>query len=108
MATIELNASSRPTADQAVIVRAVTIIMGTVVGLTFMFGFGNVPTLALRRARGPSSGCWQAPGVPPAGLQENWSVVRGTQRLTRAAAGRSPRRRRHSHPPWALRPAKRY
>src|SRR3954447_26653476 len=32
----------------APIVRAVTVIMGTVVGLTFLFGFGNVLNLALR------------------------------------------------------------
>jgi hypothetical protein len=30
------------------VVRAVTVIMGTVVGLTFLFGFGNVLSLALR------------------------------------------------------------
>ncbi|WP_103344132.1 hypothetical protein [Amycolatopsis sp. CA-126428] len=30
-------------ADLATIVRAVSVIMGTVVGLTFLFGFGNDP-----------------------------------------------------------------
>lgn len=30
------------------VVRAVTVIMGVVVGLTFLFGFGNVLSLALR------------------------------------------------------------
>jgi hypothetical protein len=36
------------TDNQAAVVRAVTVIMGTVVGLTFLFGFGNVLNLALR------------------------------------------------------------
>jgi hypothetical protein len=48
MTTVELTAPMRPAADQPVVVRAVTVIMGTVVGLTFMFGFGNVLNLALR------------------------------------------------------------
>jgi hypothetical protein len=34
--------------ERHVTLRAVTVIMATVVGLTFMFGFGNVWTLALR------------------------------------------------------------
>ncbi len=34
--------------DQAAVVRTVTVIMGTVIVLTFAFGFGNVLTLALR------------------------------------------------------------
>jgi hypothetical protein len=34
--------------EAAAIVRAITVIMGTVVGLTFLFGFGNVLNLALR------------------------------------------------------------
>jgi hypothetical protein len=44
--------SARPDPDTAPVVQAVTAIMGTVVGLTFLFGFGNVLNLALR------------PGVP--------------------------------------------
>jgi hypothetical protein len=40
--------ATRPTADHATVVRAVTVIMGTVVGLTFLFGFDNVLDLALR------------------------------------------------------------
>lgn len=47
---------TRPTAtlsppsgsDSATVVQAVTVIMGVVVGLTFLFGFGNVLNLALR------------------------------------------------------------
>jgi len=50
-----------PAADQSVI-RAVTVIMGTVVGLTFLFGFGNVLTLALRLG----VPVWVAPLVAPA------------------------------------------
>jgi hypothetical protein len=42
--------------------RAVTVIMGTVVGLTFIFGFGNVLNLALRLGVTP----WVAPLVAPA------------------------------------------
>ncbi|MEU8132127.1 SpdA protein [Streptodolium elevatio] len=42
--------------------RAVTWIMGAVVGLTFLFGFGNVWTLALRLGVPP----WVAPLVAPA------------------------------------------
>lgn len=34
--------------ETAMVVKAVTAIMGTVVGLTFLFGFGNVLNLALR------------------------------------------------------------
>jgi hypothetical protein len=44
------------------VVRAVTVIMGTVVGLTFLFGFGNVLNLALRLGVTP----WVAPLVAPA------------------------------------------
>lgn len=44
MISAELNSSTHPAPDQAAVVRAVTVIMGTVVGLTFLFGFGNVLT----------------------------------------------------------------
>lgn len=40
---------SQSTSESAVVVRAVTAIIGTVVALTFLFGFGNVLNLALRR-----------------------------------------------------------
>ncbi len=33
--------------EPEVVIRAVTVIMGTVIGLTFLFGFGNVLDLAL-------------------------------------------------------------
>jgi hypothetical protein len=42
----ELSSSSG--SDGATVVQAVTVIMGVVVGLTLMFGFGNVLNLALR------------------------------------------------------------
>ncbi|WP_442875559.1 hypothetical protein OHS58_10185 [Amycolatopsis sp. NBC_00348] len=48
--------------DSAVVVRAVLVIMGTVVGLTFLFGFGNVLSLALRLG----VPAWVAPLVAPA------------------------------------------
>lgn len=44
------------------VVRATTVIMGTVVGLTFLFGFGNVLDLALRLG----VPVWVAPLVAPA------------------------------------------
>lgn len=54
--------STRPGSDGATIVKAVTVIMGIVVGLTFMFGFGNVLNLALRLG----VPIWVAPLVAPA------------------------------------------
>jgi hypothetical protein len=54
MATVELNLPTRSYATQAAAaVRAVTVIMGTVVRLTFLFGFGNVVNLALRLGVSP-------------------------------------------------------
>lgn len=44
-----LPASYRDSWAELAIVRAVTVIMGTVVGLTFLFGFGN--TNRSRRGR---------------------------------------------------------
>jgi hypothetical protein len=54
-------ASSTPTPHDPV-VRAVTALMGAVVGLTFLFGFGNVWALALSLGVVP----WVAPLVAPA------------------------------------------
>ena len=45
-----------------VVVRVVTVIMGTVVGLMFLFGFGNVLSLGLRLG----VPVWVAPLVAPA------------------------------------------
>jgi hypothetical protein len=47
MATAELSSSRCPSVRSVAVVRAVTVIMGTVVGLTFLFGFDNVLNLAL-------------------------------------------------------------
>ena len=41
--------------DTASVVQAVTVIMGVVVGLTFLFGFGNVLNVSLLLAR-PAAG----------------------------------------------------
>jgi hypothetical protein len=54
--------STRSGSDGSNIVRAVTAIMGVVVGLTFLFGFGNVLNLALRLG----VPVWVAPLVAPA------------------------------------------
>lgn len=62
MATVELAILNHRTAEQPVVVRAVTVIVGTVVGLTFTFGFGNVLTLALHLG----VPVWVAPLVAPA------------------------------------------
>lgn len=54
--------STRSGSDGAAVVQAVTVIMSVVVGLTFLFGFGNVLNLALRLGV-PG---WVAPLVAPA------------------------------------------
>lgn len=54
--------SSRNTSQPAPIARTVTAIMCAVIGLTVLFGFGNVLNLALRLGV-PS---WVAPLVAPA------------------------------------------
>lgn len=68
----------------AVIVRAVTAIIGTVVGLTFLFGFGNVLNLALRLG----VPVWVAPLVAPAVDLSVIGLLLGTRHL--ALAGASP------------------
>jgi hypothetical protein len=62
MATDGHGFGSQAPTDSAAIVRAVTVIMGAVVGLTFLFGFGNVLNLALRLG----VPLWVAPLVAPA------------------------------------------
>jgi hypothetical protein len=54
--------SARSDSGEATVVKAVTVIMGVVVGLTFLFGFGNVLSLALRLG----VPAWVAPLVAPA------------------------------------------
>ena len=82
MATAEISVSTRPTADEATIVRAVTVIMGTVVGLTFLFGFGNVLNLALRLG----VPVWVAPLVAPAVDLSIFGLLLGTRHLALAGA----------------------
>src|SRR6266550_2003823 len=77
MATLALTAPAQPTTDQAVMVRAVTVIIGTVVGLTFTFGFGNVLTLALRLG----VPVWVAPLVAPAVDLSILGLLLGTRHL---------------------------
>ena len=73
--------SNRNLAEPEIVVRAVTVIMAAVVGLTFLFGFGNVLNLALRLGV-PG---WVAPLVTPAvdlsvvglllGIRHSWSTA---------------------------------
>jgi hypothetical protein len=68
--------------ESAVIVRAVTVIIGTVVGLTFLFGFGNVLNLALRLG----VPVWVAPLVAPAVDLSVIGLLLGTRHLALAGA----------------------
>jgi hypothetical protein len=58
---------SGPSPKSAVVVRAVTVIIGVVMGLTFLFGFGNVLNLALRLG----VPAWVAPLVAPASSSQS-------------------------------------
>ncbi|MGH4022623.1 MAG: hypothetical protein ACRDT0_25985 [Pseudonocardiaceae bacterium] len=82
MTSAEFNQSRRPAADQAAIVRAVTVIMGIVVGLTFLFGFGNVLNLALRLG----VPVWVAPLVAPAVDLSILGLLLGIRHLALAGA----------------------
>ncbi|GHF50751.1 hypothetical protein FHX82_003930 [Amycolatopsis bartoniae] len=79
--TVERAAPRRPDAEsaagQAAVVQAVTAIMGTVVGLTFLFGFGNVLDLALRLG----VPVWVAPLVAPAVDLSILGLLLGTRHL---------------------------
>lgn len=68
--------------ESAAVVRAVTAIMGTVVGLTFLFGFGNVLSLALRLG----VPVWVAPLVAPAVDLSILGLLLGTRHLALAGA----------------------
>lgn len=70
-------ASTRSASDGTVVVRAVTVIMGVVVGLTFLFGFGNVLNLALRLG----VPVWVAPLVAPAVDLSILGLLLGTRHL---------------------------
>lgn len=65
-----------------VVVRAVTVIMGTVVGLTFLFGFGNVLSLGLRLG----VPFWVAPLVAPAVDLSILGLLLGIRHLALAGA----------------------
>jgi hypothetical protein len=69
--------SARPGPDTAPVVQTVTAIMGTVVGLTFLFGFGNVLNLALRLG----VPLWIAPLVAPAVDLSILGLLLGTRHL---------------------------
>ncbi|MFI6581815.1 hypothetical protein [Embleya sp. NPDC050493] len=72
--------------------RAVTWIMGAVIGLTFLFGFGNVWALALRLEVTP----WVAPLVAPAVDLSILGLLLAVRHLALTEA-----------PPEQLRPARR-
>src|SRR5215510_4232937 len=92
MASVEFSKAGRPAVDPRVVVRSVTVIMGTVVGLTFLFGFGNVLNLALRLG----VPVWVAPLVAPAVDLSILGLLLGTRHLALTGA-----------PAEALRPARR-
>jgi len=87
-----VESSARPGPDTAPIVQAVTVIMGVVVGLTFLFGFGNVLNLALRL----DVPAWVAPLVAPAVDLSILGLLLGTRHLAL-----------HGATPDQLRPARR-
>ena len=68
--------------DGTAVVRAVTVIMGVVVGLTFLFGFGNVLSLALRLG----VPVWVAPLVAPAVDLSILGLLLGTRHLALTGA----------------------
>jgi hypothetical protein len=70
------------TSDSDVVVRALTVIMGTVVGLTFLFGFGNVLSLGLRLG----VPVWVAPLVAPAVDLSILGLLLGIRHLALAGA----------------------
>ncbi|MCQ4080908.1 SpdA protein [Streptomyces sp. RB6PN25] len=70
--------------EQAITLRAVTVIMAVVVGLTFLFGFGNVWILALRLGV-PT---WVAPLVAPAVDLSVLGLLLGTRYLALHGASR--------------------
>lgn len=77
--------SVRSGSDAATVVKVVTVIMGVVVGLTFMFGFGNVLNLALRLG----VPIWVAPLVAPAVDLSILGLLLGSRHLVLAGATRA-------------------
>jgi hypothetical protein len=84
--------STRPGPDTAPVVQTVTVIMATVVGLTFLFGFSNVLNLALRL----DVPTWVAPLVAPSVDLSILGLLLGTRHLAL-----------HGATPEQLRPARR-
>ncbi len=82
--------SGSASVERRVTLRAVTMIMAAVVGLTFLFGFGNVWTLALRLRVPP----WVAPLVAPAVDLSVLGLLLGTRYLALQGAGREQLRPR--------------
>ncbi|MGH3948755.1 MAG: hypothetical protein ACRDSE_06505 [Pseudonocardiaceae bacterium] len=77
--------STRSASDGAAVVQAVTVIMGIVVGLTFLFGFGNVLNLALRLG----VPIWVAPLVAPAVDLSILGLLLGSRHLALVGATRA-------------------
>lgn len=80
--TRHVAVSIRSGSDGAVVVQAVTVIMGVVVGLTFLFGFGNVLNLALQLG----VPAWVAPLVAPAVDLSILGLLLGTRHLALTGA----------------------
>ncbi len=78
MGTHDHTSGPQTPTEHSVIVRTITVIMGTVVGLTFLFGFGDVLNLALRLG----VPVWVAPLVAPQSIFRSSAScwVRGTSR----------------------------
>ena len=74
--------SARSASDGSTVVQIVTVIMGVVVGLTFMFGFGNVLNLALHLG----VPVWVAPLVAPAVDLSILGLLLGIRQLALAGA----------------------
>jgi hypothetical protein len=83
--------ANRSGADRTAVVQAATVIMGVIVGLTFLFGFGNVLNLALRLG----VPVWAAPLVAPAVDLSILGLLLGIRQL--ALAGATPAQLRPAH-----------
>ncbi|SEP48431.1 hypothetical protein [Amycolatopsis saalfeldensis] len=83
MAAGKRNSEVPLASDPVVVVRVVTVIMGTVVGLTFLFGFGNVLNLALHLG----VPVWVAPLVAPAVDLTILGILLGTRHLVVRGVG---------------------
>jgi hypothetical protein len=76
---------SRPVAGRDPVVRVVTVIVGVIVGLTFLFGFGNVLAFGLRLGV-PG---WVAPLVAPAVDLSVLGLLIAIRHLSTRGAGRA-------------------